>query len=86
MSAPKADIVTGERATCVQCRQRIGAVIDPYSGVVDWGSFFPGDSAPADFGCDSSPDTGDDGCGSHDPGEGHTPIGLRLPIGTGAEL
>ena len=74
--ADSTDIVTGETATCVHCDQTIYAVIDPYSGVVDWGSGMFED-APEDFGCDSHPDTDEDGCGSHNPGPGHTPLGFR---------
>lgn len=79
MSTPKSDIVTGERATCIQCREEIGAVIDPYSGSVDWGSYFAADEAPGDFGCADSPDTNEDGCGGHNPGSGHTPLGFVVP-------
>lgn len=68
------DIATGEESTCTQCHQRITAVIDPYSGVTDWG-------ARGDFGCDTSPDTNEEGTGSHNPGPGHTPLGFKFPTG-----
>lgn len=72
------DIVTGERSVCVYCGERIGAVIDPHSGVVDWGSYFPGrGGVPEDFGCGEHPDNDDEGCGSHDPGPDHTPCGFQ---------
>jgi hypothetical protein len=65
------DIVTGETAVCVNCDRTITAVVDPYSGMVDWGD-------NGDFGCFDSPDTDDEGTGSHDPGEGHTPLGFNI--------
>lgn len=79
------DIITGERAVCVQCGEEIGAVVDPYSGSVDWGGFFPyemfGDTdKPRDFGCNDSPDTDEEGTGSHDPGERHTPSGFKILV------
>lgn len=74
---PLADIITGEEATCVQCRAHIVAIIDPYSGVVDWGAPFGGDKTMLDFGCDRSPLSGDEGCGGHNPGSGHTPLGFK---------
>lgn len=80
MSEPKPDIVTGERSRCINCKQKICAVIDPYSGVVDWGSDLDhalGVPAGLDFGCEQSPDTSKDGTGSHNPGPGHTPCGFR---------
>lgn len=76
------DIVTGEESTCVYCGQRIGAVIDPISGMFDWGSFMPPSfniPHPSDFGCDGSPETDEDGCGSHNPGPNHTPVGFMIP-------
>lgn len=77
------DIVTGERSRCVHCRQKIAAVIDPSSGVVDWGSDIDhalGIPLGLDFGCSYSPDTTDEGTGSHDPGKGHTPCGFKILI------
>lgn len=72
------DIVTGESATCTQCGERIYAVIDAHSGVVDWGSKYPWDDAsPSDFGCAGSPLNDEEGTGGHNPGAGHTPIGFQ---------
>ena len=78
------DIITGERSTCVHCRERIGAVIDPYSGSVDWGTltgngYGMGDR-PEDFGCDGLPETSQEGCGEHNPGDDHTPCGFIVLI------
>lgn len=76
-------IVTGERSECQYCGEDIGAVIDADSGCVDWGTvsvFGKGGDFPTDFGCDSSPDTDEDGTGSHEPGRGHTPIGFKVLI------
>lgn len=78
-------IVTGERSECQYCGEDIGAVIDADSGYVDWGSYFSsmgrvGPPFPADFGCSSSPDTNEEGTGSHEPGEGHTPLGFKVLI------
>lgn len=66
------DILTGETSTCHWCAHRIVAVIDPFSHTVDWG-------ADGDFGCDRNPETDEEGCGSHNPGEGHTPVGFKIP-------
>jgi hypothetical protein len=46
-----ADIVTGEASTCEHCGERIYAVVDPYSGTVDWGTSFGHSRTPEDFGC-----------------------------------
>lgn len=75
-----ADIITGERSECIYCGQDIGAVIDGSSGCFDWGSSLSEDDSIEDFGCDSSPDTDEDGTGSHNPGEGHTEPGFRVLI------
>lgn len=72
------DIITGERSTCEHCGEEIIAVIDATSGCVDWGTAFDNDPTMLDFGCSDSPDTDDDGTGSHDPGEGHTPCGFKI--------
>lgn len=79
---PLQDIVTGEEADCVNCRERIYAVIDPYSGCVDWGSALPslGFEGPHDFGCARSPLNDDEGTGGHEPGDGHTPNGFKILI------
>lgn len=63
-----ADIVTGNVTECLYCHEQIGEVIDPYSGVVDWGTFdFTSDTRPTDFGCGANPINSDEGTGSHHP-------------------
>lgn len=55
------DIPTGKLSICKFCRQPIAEIKDPYSGVLDWYSH------GGDYGCDSSPDTNEEGVGSHKP-------------------
>lgn len=62
------DIVTGVSSECRHCGEGIYLVIDPISGVQDWGSALNGSGKAEDFGCDSSPDTDEEYvCGSHVP-------------------
>jgi hypothetical protein len=48
----------GATSLCVNCGRRITLDIVEGGGVPDW-------SADGDYGCDESPDTNDDGVGSH---------------------
>jgi hypothetical protein len=50
----------GARSQCVPCGQSIYLDIVEGGGVPDW-------SAHGDYGCDESPDTNENGCGSHEP-------------------
>jgi hypothetical protein len=57
----KPDIPTGKIEVCKYCDKPIAQVRDPISGALDWYS------NGYDTGCDSSPDTTQDGTGSHEP-------------------
>jgi hypothetical protein len=57
------DIPTGRIATCQHCAEPIAEVKDPQSGCLDWYS------DGGDSGCGGSPDTSDEGVGSHEPEE-----------------
>jgi hypothetical protein len=56
-----ADVPTHRVCLCVHCNEPIAQVRDARSGCLDW--YANG----GDFGCGQSPDTNDDGCGSHKP-------------------
>lgn len=51
----------GAEGRCVHCDQRIYLDIAEGGGVPDWRT------ADGDYGCSESPDTCEDGCGSHIP-------------------
>ncbi len=51
----------GARGTCTHCGEAIMLDIVEGGGVPDWRS------EDGDYGCDSSPDTDDECCGSHLP-------------------
>ncbi len=50
----------GAKSRCVQCGQRIYLDIVEGGGIADW-------HADGDYGCDASPETTEDGVGSHLP-------------------
>jgi hypothetical protein len=50
----------GAISECVNCGEAIALDIVEGGGVPDWGN-------DGDYGCWASPDTGDDGTGSHEP-------------------
>jgi hypothetical protein len=45
---------------CHHCGEGLDMVVDPTSGVVDWG-------ASGDFGCDDNPESNEDGSAPHAP-------------------
>ena len=45
---------------CHYCGESLDMVVDPVSGVVDWG-------ASGDFGCGDNPESGEDGSADHAP-------------------
>lgn len=53
--------VEGAQSVCSQCRQRIYVDISEGGGIADWST------EDGDFGCNKSPDTNDEGVGSHMP-------------------
>ena len=53
----------GVTATCVHCRATI--TLDAGTGT---GGVFDWHTHGGDYGCDSSPESGPDGCGGHTPG------------------
>ncbi len=55
------------QSKCVHCGQKIYLDIVEGGGVPDWGSELGSRSGGLDYGCDSSPDTTDDGVGGHEP-------------------
>ena len=56
-----ADIPTFRVSTCEHCGQAIAEIRDGTSGATDWCTH------GGDFGCDMSPESTDDACGSHEP-------------------
>ena len=58
------------QSRCVNCDEPIYLDIVEGGGVPDWGSdpvWRNGKMIGLDYGCNDSPDTGDDGVGSHEP-------------------
>jgi hypothetical protein len=54
------DIPTRRLATCLHCGTTIAEIRDAISRVLDW-------HHDGDYGCDQSPDTSEEGVGSHEP-------------------
>jgi hypothetical protein len=53
--------IQGAQSTCTYCEQFITCDIVEGGGVPDW------KTSDGDYGCDDSPETSGDGCGSHKP-------------------
>ena len=61
------EIAQGAESVCIHCREKIYLDIVEGGGIPDWGSRIGDISSGLDYGCSDSPDTNDEGTGSHEP-------------------
>jgi hypothetical protein len=57
----------GAESVCQHCGEPIFCDIVEGGGVPDWGTRFPDEIGGLDYGCGMSPDTNEEGTGSHCP-------------------